>query len=64
MWEREDAARNKGDGIYVNLLENPERFTGYSGTSARRVWKSISEENCFVGSHDDETCTEKRVFYR
>ncbi|RUS18101.1 hypothetical protein BC937DRAFT_89148 [Endogone sp. FLAS-F59071] len=34
-------------GVYVNLLENPERFTGYAGASAARVWKSIYEENCF-----------------
>ena len=23
---------------YVNLLQNPERYTGYTGPSARRVW--------------------------
>ncbi|KAI9029577.1 endoplasmic reticulum Oxidoreductin 1-domain-containing protein [Phycomyces nitens] len=33
--------------VYVNLLENPERFTGYAGVSAGRVWKAIYEENCF-----------------
>lgn len=26
---------------------NPERFTGYAGPSAHRVWKAIYEENCF-----------------
>ncbi|KAG0166658.1 hypothetical protein DFQ28_008605 [Apophysomyces sp. BC1034] len=36
-----------GDVVYVDLLENPERFTGYAGTSAGRVWKAIYEENCF-----------------
>ncbi|CAG8584529.1 937_t:CDS:2, partial [Funneliformis mosseae] len=35
------------EGVFVNLLDNPERFTGYAGTSAGRVWKSIYEENCF-----------------
>ncbi|KAI8391526.1 uncharacterized protein BYT42DRAFT_557185 [Radiomyces spectabilis] len=35
------------EGVYVNLLDNPERFTGYAGASAGRVWKSIYEENCF-----------------
>ncbi|KAG9303644.1 hypothetical protein G9A89_018541 [Geosiphon pyriformis] len=35
------------DGVFVNLQDNPERFTGYAGTSAGRVWKSIYEENCF-----------------
>ncbi|KAH9810211.1 hypothetical protein DFH28DRAFT_986408 [Melampsora americana] len=33
--------------VYVDLLANPERFTGYSGTSASRIWQSIYEENCF-----------------
>ncbi|RIA91737.1 hypothetical protein C1645_692420 [Glomus cerebriforme] len=35
------------EGVFVNLLDNPERFTGYAGPSASRVWKSIYEENCF-----------------
>jgi hypothetical protein len=50
------------DASYVNLLENPEKFTGYSGPSAQRVWKSIQEENCFGEQND--VCLEKRVFYR
>ncbi|XP_027626638.1 ERO1-like protein beta isoform X3 [Tupaia chinensis] len=38
---------------YVDLLLKrarlltPERYTGYKGTSAWRVWNSIYEENCF-----------------
>ena len=32
---------------YVDLLKNPERYTGYAGTSANRIWKAIYEENCF-----------------
>lgn len=35
--------------MYVDLLKNPERFTGYAGDSANRVWRSIYEENCFGG---------------
>ena len=31
----------------MDLVLNPERFTGYAGASAARVWKSIYEENCF-----------------
>jgi ERO1-like protein alpha len=49
-------------GVYVNLLLNPERFTGYSGPSAARVWRSIQQENCFGMQND--MCLEKRVFYR
>jgi hypothetical protein len=52
-------------GVYVNLLQNPEQFTGYSGPSARRVWKAIKEENCFgTDGLEEETCFEKRIFYR
>jgi hypothetical protein len=35
------------EGDYVDLSLNPERFTGYVGLSARRVWRAIYEENCF-----------------
>jgi len=35
------------EGEYVDLSMIPERYTGYSGPSANRVWKSIYEENCF-----------------
>jgi hypothetical protein len=50
-------------GVYVNLLENPERFTGYSGFPAHRVWRAIKEENCF-GTSTEEQCYEKRIFFR
>ncbi|KAI7875420.1 endoplasmic oxidoreductin [Lichtheimia hyalospora FSU 10163] len=33
--------------VYVDLTENPERFTGYSGESSARVWNAIYRENCF-----------------
>ena len=61
---------------YVDLSKNPERFTGYSGTSAARIWNAIYDENCFVPTTDSqadslptfvppaEQCLEKRVFYR
>ena len=35
------------EGEYVDLTLNPERFTGYSGPSASRIWSSIYQENCF-----------------
>ncbi|KAI0358422.1 endoplasmic oxidoreductin [Trametes cingulata] len=35
------------EGDYIDLSLNPERFTGYAGPSAHRVWKAIYEENCF-----------------
>ncbi|TDL26237.1 endoplasmic oxidoreductin [Rickenella mellea] len=35
------------EGDYIDLTMNPERFTGYSGAPANRVWSSIYKENCF-----------------
>jgi ERO1-like protein beta len=35
------------DGPYVDLLRNPERFTGYAGDGSWRIWKAIYQENCF-----------------
>ncbi|KAG0449476.1 hypothetical protein HPP92_027286 [Vanilla planifolia] len=29
---------------YVNLQLNPERYTGYVGPSARRIWEAIYTE--------------------
>lgn len=50
------------DTVYVDLIENPERFTGYGGDQSFQVWKSIYSENCFNLGHDQ--CTEKNFFYR
>ena len=41
--------------MYVDLLLNPERFTGYAGASALRIWSSIYKENCFRYNY---TCDE------
>lgn len=35
------------DGVYVSLVNNPERFTGYAGDHAKSVWREIYRENCF-----------------
>jgi len=65
------------DGIYINLLQNPERFTGYAGESAARVWNAIYNENCFGGDYaspvtkpkvvfgpiKEEVCFEEKIFY-
>uniref|UniRef100_A0A915EK22 Uncharacterized protein n=1 Tax=Ditylenchus dipsaci TaxID=166011 RepID=A0A915EK22_9BILA len=63
------------DMHYVNLLKNPERYTGYKGDSAVKVWQSIYQENCFkpnpkfdkdfiLNPTPTGLCLEKRVFYR
>jgi hypothetical protein len=57
-------------GVYVDLLKNPERFTGYAGDSSAKVWKAIYQENCFdlpserLGHLDASVCKEKRIFYK
>lgn len=64
---------------YVDLLLNPERYTGYRGKSAHRIWRSIYLENCFDGAAQSNAllshinavpstlnslCMEQRSFYR
>jgi len=44
----DESATSKGD--YVSLVDNPERFTGYSGAGANHVWETIYKENCFSRS--------------
>jgi len=41
----DEGASAKGD--YVSLVDNPERYTGYSGVGANQVWEAIYRENCF-----------------
>ncbi|XP_034049067.1 ERO1-like protein alpha [Thalassophryne amazonica] len=43
VFEDEDSP----DSQYVDLLINPERYTGYKGVEAWQIWNSIYEENCF-----------------
>ncbi|CCE81561.1 Piso0_002220 [Millerozyma farinosa CBS 7064] len=59
--------------VYVNLVDNPERFTGYGGNQSFAVWKAIYSENCFPNTNPmsmknpdaaPESCIEKNVFYR
>ena len=47
----------------LSAIENVERYTGYTGASARRVWRAIHDENCFEDATTGQ-CLEKRVFYR
>lgn len=57
--------------VYVDLVENPERFTGYGGAQLFAVWKAIYSENCFPNTNPmlmtlatPEKCVEKNLFYR
>lgn len=64
--------RECDNGVFVDLIENPERFTGYAGEDANKIWRSIYEENCFtptqqnnpLANSDWNKCEERQLFYR
>lgn len=39
--------RTGPNGVYVSLLDNPERYTGYSGPHAHMIWRNAYQQNCF-----------------
>lgn len=44
-----DLDEENSEGLqYVDLLANPERFTGYKGEEAWKIWRAIYDENCFI----------------
>jgi ERO1-like protein alpha len=59
-----DLGTRDGAMSYVNLQHNPERYTGYVGPTATRIWNAIYEENCFQEAGGGEHCFEERVFFR
>ena len=59
QWLVENEIDSK-QGIYVNLVKNPEAFTGYQG---QNIWNAIYYENCFSGPFD-QMCSEEKVFYK
>ncbi|KAL1567268.1 Endoplasmic reticulum oxidoreductin-1 [Salvia divinorum] len=61
-WTLDDETDNS-EMTYVNLQLNPERYTGYSGPSARRIWDAIYSENC-PKYPSGEICQEKKVLYK
>jgi flavocytochrome c len=46
---------------FVSLRKNPERWTGFNGST---IWRAMYEENCFQHSAVDNLCYEERVLYR
>lgn len=58
--------------VFVDLVSNPERFTGYGGAESFAVWRAIYAENCFPNTAPMlmdadaplEQCAVKNVFYR
>lgn len=80
-WEHPDDAWSEalagdaGDSHYVDLLRNPEGYTGYgvldpTDTTAQRLWALLSAQACFSGAADasgepaPDVCLEERVFQR
>ncbi|GAB4829761.1 Endoplasmic reticulum oxidoreductin-1 [Ancistrocladus abbreviatus] len=61
-WTNDDETDNE-EMTYVNLQLNPERYTGYTGPSARRIWDAIYTENC-PKYPDGEFCPEKKILYK
>jgi len=51
---------------YINLIRNQERYTGYKGEHANRVWSAIYEQPCFADVIDAsaDVPAERRVFYK
>ncbi|PSS28975.1 Endoplasmic reticulum oxidoreductin-1 like [Actinidia chinensis var. chinensis] len=65
-WTNDDETDN-ADMTYVNLLLNPERYTGYIGPSARRIWDAIYTENCpklYCADPSGEFCQEEKILYK
>lgn len=61
-WTSDDETDND-EMTYVNLRLNPERYTGYIGPSARRIWEAIYSENC--PKHTSEgSCQEEKILYK
>src|SRR5271170_4969404 len=50
------------EGVYVSLVKNPERFTGYAGDHAHSVWREIYKENCF--EMQPQTSEEEEILTR
>uniref|UniRef100_A0A2P2J689 Endoplasmic reticulum oxidoreductin-1 n=1 Tax=Rhizophora mucronata TaxID=61149 RepID=A0A2P2J689_RHIMU len=61
-WTNDDETDN-AEMTYVNLQLNPERYTGYTGPSARRIWDAVYSENC-PKYPSEELCQEERVLYK
>jgi ERO1-like protein alpha len=42
-----DSASASSSAVVVDLRLNPERYTGYDGASAAKVWSAVHLDNCF-----------------
>eukprot|EP00567_Pseudictyota_dubia_P004694 CAMPEP_0197443484 /NCGR_PEP_ID=MMETSP1175-20131217/9214_1 /TAXON_ID=1003142 /ORGANISM="Triceratium dubium, Strain CCMP147" /LENGTH=501 /DNA_ID=CAMNT_0042974119 /DNA_START=163 /DNA_END=1668 /DNA_ORIENTATION=+ len=68
------AKNDEDNAVVVDLRLNPERYTGYAGPSAERVWSAVHSDNCFQPDQSegeeeetDGSCSlsaEQRVYNR
>jgi ERO1-like protein alpha len=68
-WMAEGTPEEEERIQFVNLLTNPERYTGYQGDHAHRIWRAIYSQEAFscLGADCSLLHTapqETRVFYR
>uniref|UniRef100_A0A2P2IPH7 Endoplasmic reticulum oxidoreductin-1-like isoform X2 n=1 Tax=Rhizophora mucronata TaxID=61149 RepID=A0A2P2IPH7_RHIMU len=61
-WTYDDETDN-AEMSYVNLQLNPERYTGYSGPSASRIWDTVYSDNC-PKYPSGGLCQEERILYK
>lgn len=61
-WESESASHRR-KYTYVNLLVNPERYTGYKGESANRIWWTVYGSPA-LAKRDEAEDPAQRVLYR
>lgn len=63
--------RGFSKGVFVDLIDNPERFTGYNGPSAAKIWSFIYNHSCSNNNHYIlkrlnteiwDICSEKTLF--
>ena len=73
-WMPDDEGNGNGSGeveySYINLMRNAERYTGYKGEHANRVWTAIYQQPCFedvangTTPSGEQVPAERRVFYK
>lgn len=67
-WTNEDA---EGQTHFINLMENPERYTGYKGASPHHIWNAVYQDNMFYLPRNEDDVhgveamkVEHRAFYK
>ncbi|CAJ2644900.1 unnamed protein product [Trifolium pratense] len=53
----------KGEMTHASLQLNPERYTGYTTPSARRIWDVVYSKNC-PKYLSQESCQEEKILYK